>query len=393
MTIAEWFKSEPMRQARLAMFSGTPNSICGRCYYEQEVGGTSRRHKCNQKSVIFTKTNFSDSYQQSPGYDKFESSKDNNGDYDGMPIDLHIDLGNYCNLACKMCHPQASSTIASQEVKWGNQDAKQYVGTDWTRDNTVWTRVLAELANTKELNNIHFMGGETLLTPRFEEFVDYMLAHGRTDLNFSFVSNGTSFNESLIKKLKKFKRVGIEVSIETVTEHNSYQRQGTDTLVVLQNIKQYLAHCDGSNITMTARPAISALTIGNYHTLLRYCLDNKIIVKSLNVTRPVFLDPLILPLSVRSQYIDNYKNLIQEYNLTNVDCAVDYNESDVNQLPRIILSEINQCLYLLTKDQMSNSDQHLKDMVAWCRRWDNVYGYDARTLYPELIDILDLHGY
>jgi sulfatase maturation enzyme AslB (radical SAM superfamily) len=292
-----------------------------------------------------------------------------------------------------MCHPQASSTIASQEVKWGNQDAKQYVGTDWTRDNTVWTRVLAELANTKELNNIHFMGGETLLTPRFEEFVDYMLAHGRTDLNFSFVSNGTSFNESLIKKLKKFKRVGIEVSIETVTEHNSYQRQGTDTLVVLQNIKQYLAHCDGSNITMTARPAISALTIGNYHTLLRYCLDNKIIVKSLNVTRPVFLDPLILPLSVRSQYIDNYKNLIQEYNLTNVDCAVDYNESDVNQLPRIILSEINQCLYLLTKDQMSNSDQHLKDMVAWCRRWDNVYGYDARTLYPELIDILDLHGY
>jgi uncharacterized Fe-S cluster-containing radical SAM superfamily protein len=393
MTIAEWFKSEPMRQARLAMFSDTPNSICDRCYYEQEVGGTSRRHKCNQKSVIFTKTNFSDSYQQSPGYDKFESSKDNNGDYDGMPIDLHIDLGNYCNLACKMCHPQASSTIASQEVKWGNQDAKQYVGTDWTRDNTVWTRVLAELANTKELNNIHFMGGETLLTPRFEEFVDYMLAHGRTDLNFSFVSNGTSFNESLIKKLKKFKRVGIEVSIETVTEHNSYQRQGTDTSVVLQNIKQYLAHCDGSNITMTARPAISALTIGNYHTLLRYCLDNKIIVKSLNVTRPVFLDPLILPLSVRSQYIDNYKNLIQEYNLTNVDCAVDYNESDVNQLPRIILSEINQCLYLLTKDQMSNSDQHLKDMVAWCRRWDNVYGYDARTLYPELIDILDLHGY
>ena len=72
---------------------------------------------------------------------------------------------------------------------------------------------------------------------------------------------------------------------------------------------------------------------------------------------------------------------------------MDYNESDVNQLPRIILKEINQCLYLLTKDQMSNSDQHLKDMVAWCRRWDTVYGYDARTLYPELTDILDLHGY
>lgn len=393
MTIAEWFNSEPMRQARLAMFSSTPNSICSRCYYEQEVSGTSRRHNCNQKSVIFTKTNFLNSYDQSPGHNKFESSKNNNGDYDGMPIDLHIDLGNYCNLACKMCRPQASSTIAAQEVKWGNQDAKQYVGSDWTRDDVVWHRVLNELAGIDNLNNIHFMGGETLLTKRFEDFVDYMIDRGRTDLNFSFVTNGTSFNEKLINKLKKFKRVGIEVSIETVTEHNSYQRQGTDTPQVIKNLERYLSHCNGSNITLTARPAISALTIGNYYSLLKYCLDHKIIVKSLNVTRPIFLNPEILPAGVRNQYINNYKNLIQEYNLTNVDCAVDYNESDVNQLPRIILSEINQCLYLLTKDQMSNSDQHLKDMVAWCRRWDNVYGYDARTLYPELIDILDQHGY
>ena len=392
MTIAEWFNSEPMRQARLAMFSDSPVSFCSRCYYQQEVGGTSRRHKCNQKSVIFTKTNFSNSYEQSPGYNKFESSKNNNGDYDGMPIDLHIDLGNYCNLACKMCHPQASSTIAAQEVKWGNATAQQYVGTDWTRDKAVWTRVLNELVNIKDLNNVHFMGGETLLTPKFEEFVDHMILHGRTDLNFSFVSNGTIFNESLINKLKKFNRVGIEVSIETITEHNSYQRQGTDTQLVLQNIQQYLAHCDRSNITVTARPAISALTIGSYHTLLRYCLDNKINVKNLNVTNPIYLNPMVLPLTVRHQYIDNYKNLIHEYNLTD-DYTVDYNESDINQLPRTILSQIDQCLNILTQDQLPNSEQHLKDMVAWCRRWDNLYGYNARSLYPELTDILDLHGY
>lgn len=392
MSIAEWHDSEPMRQVRQSMFGTTPNSFCSRCYYEQDVGGTSRRHKCNQKSVIFTKTNFLDSYQQSPGHSKFESSKNNNGAYERMPIDLHIDLGNYCNLACKMCTPQSSSTIAAQEVKWGNASAKQYVGSDWTRDEKTWTRVLAELVSIKDLNNIHFMGGETLLTPRFEQFVDYMLAHGRTDLNFSFVSNGTIFNERLINKLKKFKRVGIEISIETVTEHNSYQRQGTDTLLVLQNIQQYLTHCDELNITVTVRPAISALTIGNYHTLLRYCLDNKIIVKNLNVKNPIFLNPMVLPLSVRHQYMDNYKKLIQEYNLTD-DHAIDYNESDINHLPRIILSQINQCLNILTRDQLPNSEQNLKDLVAWCRRWDTVYGYDARVLYPELSGILDQYGY
>jgi sulfatase maturation enzyme AslB (radical SAM superfamily) len=61
-----------------------------------------------------------------------------------------------------------------------------------------------------------------------------MIARGRTDLNFSFVTNGTVFNENLLNKLKQFNRVGIEVSIETVTEHNAYQRQGTDTALVLE---------------------------------------------------------------------------------------------------------------------------------------------------------------
>ena len=392
MSIAEWFDSEPMRQARLGMFGSTPNSICQRCYHDQEFSGTSRRHRCNQKSVIFTKAQFDESYKQSPGYQKFEASRLDQGTYGGMPIDLHIDLGNYCNLACKMCRPQASSVIATQEVKWGNISAKQYVGTDWTRDDVVWNRVLDELANIDHLNNVHFMGGETLITKRFEDFVDYMIARGRTDLNFSFVTNGTVLNENLLDKLKQFNRVGIEVSIETVTDHNAYQRQGTDTALVLENIQRYLTHCNKTNITLTARPAISALTIGHYHSLLRYCLDHKIMVKSLWVTHPTFLNPQILPKSIRSQYADNYKNLVQEYNLK-VDHLIDYNESDPNQLSRIILSQVDQCLTMLSQDQLPDSEQHLKDMVAWCRKWDNVYGYNARELYPELTEILDQYGY
>ena len=393
MTISEWFDSEPMRSARIGMMGSTPNSICTRCYHEQEHGGTSRRHKCNQKSVIFTKTVFDESYRQSPGYEKFESSRVNQGGYNGMPIDLHIDLGNYCNLACKMCRPQASSTIASQEVKWGNMDARQYIGTDWTRDDVVWSRVLDELANIPLLNNVHFMGGETLITRRFEDFVDYMIARGRTDLNFSFVTNGTTFNENLLDKLKKFNRIGIEVSIETITEHNSYIRQGTDTELVLKNIDRYLEYCNNTNITLTARPAIGALSIGRYHTLLRYCLDRKIMIKSLWVTRPEFLNAQILPDSIRQQYIIDYKKLINDYNLLSADYRIDYNESDPHELSRMVANQADQCINILSSPQLHNSDQLLKEMVVWCQRWDNVYGYNARELYPEFSEILDRYEY
>jgi uncharacterized Fe-S cluster-containing radical SAM superfamily protein len=292
-----------------------------------------------------------------------------------------------------MCRPQASSVIAAQEVKWGNKDALQYVGTDWTRNEAVWSRVLNELASIPNLNNIHFMGGETLITKRFEDFVDYMIARGRTDLHFSFVTNGTTFNKSLLNKLTQFKRVGIEVSIETTTEHNAYQRQGTNTEQVLKNLGRYLEYCNGDNITLTARPAISALTIGYYHTLLRYCIERKIIVKSLWVSKPDFLNPNILPATIKQEYILNYKKLIADYNLESADHLVDYNESDPNEITRIIASQADQCINMLTSPSPPDSEEQLKTMVAQCRRWDDVYGYDARRLYPEFTTILNDYGY
>lgn len=394
MTIREWFDSKPMRQARMSMFGQTPNSICRRCYLEEDHSSTSRRHRCNQKSVIFTRSAFHDSYLQSPGYDKFEKSRSADGAYDGMPIDLHIDLGNYCNLACKMCRPQASSVIASQYVKWGIKEAAQHVGTDWTRDETVWQKTLYELSKIDNLKNVHFMGGETLITRRFEDFVDYMLEQNRTDLCFSFVTNGTTFNQRLLDKLKKFQRVGIEVSIESLDQRNVYQRQGTDQELVMKNIHRYLEQCDGKSLTLTARPAISALTIGSYHGLLEFCFNHKLIVKSLVVYRPDHLDIRMLPDCIRQEYIKSYQDLQDRLQLTDVDnYGRDYNESDVNQIESIIKNQIDQCINILQAPRLPDSEQRLKDLVNWCRRWDDVYGYDALTIYPELKEIFVQNGY
>lgn len=393
MTIKDWFNSDPMKKARLSMFNQKKNSFCNRCYVEEGFSQTSRRHRSNQKSVIFTRTSFAQSYLQSPGYRKFEHARANNGDYDGMPIDLHIDLGNYCNLACKMCRPQASSVIAAQYVKWKISGAEQYVGTDWTRDEAVWNRVLDELAGISNLSNIHFMGGETLITKRFEDFVDYMIERGRTDLNFSFVTNGTTFNESLMHKLTKFKRVGIEVSIETMDQCNAYQRQGTDQALVESNMNRYLSYCNGDSITVTARPAISALTVRSYPTLLRWCLQNKIIVKSLLVNRPAYLDVRVLPDEIRQSYLYGYQSLVEEFDLDQDDISQVYNESDPNQVRKIIKNQINQCCAILSAPRLDHSDRLLGEMVSWCQRWDQIYKFDARVLYPELQNIFDAHGY
>lgn len=392
MSIQQWINSDPVRNFRQRMFDQSRNSACSRCYYEEDHGGISRRIRSNQKSVIFTKSNFSQSYQQSPGFKKFEDSRKNQGQHQEPPIDIHVDLGNYCNLTCKMCYPAASSSIASQYVKWGNNSAAQYIGNDWTRNKEVWQRFLQELASFPNLHNVHFMGGETLISSKFEEFVDYMLSQNKLNLNFSFVTNGTMFRPKLLEKLSKFQRVGIEVSIESLTKHNDYTRQGTDTVEVLNNIKKYMEFCNGSNITLTVRPAISALTIGSYWTLLQYCLDQKLLIKSLIVSQPTFYDIRVLPHLIRQHYIKFYQDFLHRNQLESGP-SIDYNQSDPNQYRNIIVQEVEKCINLLLDPGLDNQDQLLQEMVNHCKKWDQVHGYNARVLYPEWIDLLNQYGY
>jgi len=383
-SLVDWFNSAPVIEFRKSLLSNTPTDICSSCYHEERAGGTSRRHRSNQKSAIFTKIAFENSFDQSPSRRHFTD----NGYTDTLPIDLHIDLGNYCNLACKTCYSSASSTIAVQNVRWGVEEDRQYLGTDWTKDFVVWNRFLNELLTIPKLKNIHLMGGETLLTSRFEELVDFMIQHNRFDVCFSFVTNGTVYNQTLIDKLKSFTRIGIEVSIETVTKHNDYIRQGCDIDTILSNIKKYQDNCTNSNISLTIRPAISALSIGYYHTLLNYCLENQLLIKSLLVTRPNYLNVNVLPKDIRLAYKNNYLKILST--LTTVKIDSDYNESDPNNYEKSVKAQVIQAINLL--DQNSNSDQ-LKNMVEHCKKWDQVYKLNALDLYPELKEIFTQYGY
>jgi pyruvate-formate lyase-activating enzyme len=391
MGIKEWFNSIPVKQFRTDILGNQRLTECTRCYTEEDHGGNSRRLKGNQKSVIFTRTAFDASIQQSLGYKHFLTSAEQQGHTDTYPIDMHIDLGNFCNLACKMCNPRASSTIASQQVKWGIESSRQYLGTDWTRNTEVWNNFKQQLLALPKLNNIHFMGGETLLTDRFEDFVDTMIDHKRFDLCFSFVTNGTVFLPDLIKKLKKFRRVGIEVSIETVDEHNAYQRQGTDTNLVLSNIKNYIELCNETSVTVALRPAPSLLSIGYYTELLQYALDHKLVVKSNLCYNPRFLSAEILPENVKQIYQKTYEKFLDQ--LTTVKIAGDYNASDPNNYQSAVKEQASMCLSVLQTPTPADSEQQLEAMVRHCEKWDRVYGYNAKKLYPEFQEILDRYDY
>jgi sulfatase maturation enzyme AslB (radical SAM superfamily) len=391
MTIAEWFNSDPVKKFRLRMLGDQTLTECKRCGHDEMLGGNSRRLKCNQKSVIFTRQAFDKSYNQSPGFKHFRHSLEHNGQTLTMPIDMHIDLGNYCNLACKMCKSSASSTFALQEVKWGIKSSQQYIGSDWTRDSRVWEEFKQQLLEIPKLNNIHFMGGETLLTDKFEDLVDTFVAHKKFDVCFSFVTNGTSFNTKLLDKLKNFRRVGIEVSVETIDEHNAYQRQGTNTAQVLENIQRYKQYCNGTSITLALRPAPSILSIGYIVPLLEYALDNQFIIKYNLCYSPKFMNAIYLPQNIKQMYKEKYLPLLDR--LSNVNVNFDYNASDLNNYPMVVKEIANVLIGLLNSETPDDSELQLEALVRHCEKWDRVYGYDARLLYPEWQEFLTRYNY
>lgn len=386
MTIADWFNSEPVQDFRRRILKDSRISECTSCYAQEDVGGQSRRFNSNQKSVIFQQA-FDYSFDQSPGRKHFVDP----GLTVTHPVDIHIDLGNFCNLACKMCNAQASSKIAAQEVRWGIESSRPFVGTNWTKNQAVWDSFKQQLLSIPKLKNIHLMGGETLLTDRFQNLVDTLIEHKRFDVCFSFVTNGTVFDSDLINKLSKFQRLGIEVSIETLTAHNSYVRQGTDTTRVLANIDRYLETCNNSSITVILRPAVSLLTIGHYGTLLQYALDRKLVIKSLLVDNPAFLSAQTLPYSVKQQYMAQYHTVLAM--IDHMPDQLDYNASDPNNYQLTVRQQAHMCLNILSSPTPADVDQLHAALVQHCRKWDRVYGYDARSLYPELTEIWNQHAY
>jgi hypothetical protein len=192
-------------------------------------------------------------------------------------------------------------------------------------------------------------------------------------------------------KLKLFKRVGIEISIETLTEHNAYQRQGSDTSEVLANIQQYRKWCNNSTITVTLRSTPSLLSIGYYHTLLEYALEQQFLIKSNLCYSPKFLYAINLPDKVKQHYVRHYVELINQ--LSTVTTNSDFNASDPNNYQMSVKQEAEMCLQLLTTPAPPDQEQQLQQLVDHCRRWDQVYHLDARSLYPELAEVWDQYAY
>ncbi len=385
MTVQDWYNAPPMQALRKNIQGSNQLSLCNRCYHQENNGYESRRIKENFKSVIFTKQAFDKSFQQSPWYNRFVSALDTANQ--SAPIDWHVDIGNECNLACKMCNPSASSLIASKYKKWNIATDTQK---NWVNDPNSWNNFIASVDATP-INRLHVMGGEPMLSKKFKELVDHLIKTNRTDMSISFVTNGTIQDQEFIDKLKTFRSFDIEISIESFENNNHYIRQaiGESTAPTIKHIQSLISQqTDTFHVVLRSVPQL--LSINTYDQYIKWAWDSKVAIQGIPLIAPHYLAINVLPCELKQQLIQKFvkvKEYIQQSPQTSFNTLV--TGRDVSRLDLQLIDECNAMISLLNQSEPSNVKDLRVQLSQWLMQWDKEFNLNAYEFYPEYAEFLN----
>ena len=230
------------------------------------------------------------------------------------------------------------------------------------------------------------------MSKRFVELLRTLIAHGKTHLSLSFVSNGTRVNEEILNLLSNFRSVDIEISIESIHDNNHYIRQGSVTSDVLRNI-EYLNSLQGDKFHLVIRPVPQLLNVNNYDELIMWAYERKLALQSIPLVNPPHYQISVLPPHIKEGLLPKYKKLLAFFQVEDSEPVGIATGRNVGILARQMARECTTIISMLESDEPSNVEELRNDLIFHAKRWDAVHGYDALEFYPEYREFFIKYGY
>lgn len=378
MTVEQYFgQSESVTQTRLNLETGRSIERCHRCYKDEQSGLISFRQRRNLQAAVFPGQDFSPSLAEA--WPRISSWQ--------QPRFYHISLSNLCNMACLMCCPEYSSLLTSTQQRAGVLDIKTPVLRDWTQDDRVWDGFVQHLIGNRDIVSVHIMGGEPMLHKRFLQLLDTLIQNDHCDFALTVVSNGSIYNSGIVAKLKKFRSVAIEISIESLDCSNDYIRYPGKYLDIQKNITQYLDHRD-SGFDVVLRSVPQLLSAPRYDGLLQFALDNGVMVDSNFLHQPSFLALNLLPNTLKQDVIQRLSRFVQDEALI----INDLNLRDSTNLGRSLSLHARQVITQINIPCVDREDKW-QALIRHCRTMDRVRKLDAGLMIPDLAECFRQEGY
>ena len=199
-TIDEFLNSKWMQDLRQSFRSGERSKNCVSCWQREDRGQDSRRTLTPYKlENIYGNINWEDG---------------------GQLMYLGGHLGTLCNLKCRICSSEYSSSIANEylaEITFVNKKNSIHYQTltdsKWVFEDQFWELVKN---NANRIKNYEFLGGEPFMLNQNSEFLKFLVDNNLSkDTIFYFSTNGTQYPE-ILDYVDYFKRLELTISIDNI---------------------------------------------------------------------------------------------------------------------------------------------------------------------------------
>jgi MoaA/NifB/PqqE/SkfB family radical SAM enzyme len=241
-------------------------------------------------------------------------------DYNNNEIVYMEFNGSYiCNIACLQCNPSFSSRWVPE---WEKLNLRKYDSPGELPDIELIKKSLDQL-NLDKLRIIFFKGGDPLMNEETYTVLDYLDQRGiLPTLEVCLFTNGTHRPKNIFEKLKRVKRLVLNLSIDGAGELNKYIRFGADTSI--ENIEQTLKQLnENGNCEFNFSVSIMVYNIFDIVNIRNLWRDWQTKYKSTDhiyfrnmVWWPRFLNSNVLTDYTRNKLVDFYtdNNVNNEFN-------------------------------------------------------------------------------
>ena len=285
--IKDVYLGKTMSELRQAFRNGQKPVECTSCWKEEAAGLESMRQRAKYKFREI--------------YHRLDYQSDN---FNNLQL-FDLNLGNACNLSCRICDHKSSSTIADLDHLHKRIDNQYYIelkqAANWSESTWFWEQLLSTAPNLKYLD---LYGGEPLMSKNHFNFLKKLIELDiAKNIQIDYNSNGTIYSEKFFSLWEHFKSIKISFSIDDIGDRFEYQRNGASWSQVNDNIKKYVTHVN-DKFTVDIFPTINVQNVYYLPELITWAQDTGLPISFSILHNPAFMSIASIPTHARLQIIE-----------------------------------------------------------------------------------------
>ena len=293
-SLQEIWNGKELRNIRMNMLQDKPSKECRRCYELEENGMSTLR------------TGSIGNYAHH--WDKVEATSDDGSAGDVNMAYMDIRFSNLCNLKCRSCGPQFSSSwFEDHKITHGDPGHPKILQ---VRDEM--KSFMDELDPLLEsVERVYWAGGEPLITKEHYNILDKWIAMGKRDVSMDYTTNFTQMyykKKTAFDYWNKFENVRVAASLDANHARGEYLRKNMVWGEVVQNRRTMIEQCPHVYFELT--PTVSVYNVLNLPDFHKEWIEEGLLEPS-NIRINILLDPTYMRLSILPPWIKS--NVAERY--------------------------------------------------------------------------------